>query len=704
MLSANDILFRHTGRFLCVPDSSVELPLTVITAWIRNYEGLGYVPSETLIAAFKTLSIAEAQKFHTETLQILARTRGVTNYKPFYPNFPKETQTLSDAELYLNATLHYLTVGLTDIGINLPIWELKYSASKRPSLRDTVKLTVIDLATEQDLGAVCKNIVTANTSMTPQWREDLKWFITNGTLELTEKIPNRENLATVAAMLIQHSPDAIVSTLKPHVKTATDVLRVAVALSGGDVSLAKPTKFVKITRPQRRALLQLVELVADNRIDEDLRKWQGPWLRLSERLHSREYASRFPKASQAIQRLRENTLQPSLMSKVKTAFPVDLAKTLDLLKTTPGEFTRQLDWLLCNLTFSYRPSVITAWKTVVDKVSTPVLLQIIAHFQSRSVAKSQRIFFPKGNLNKAHVEPDTRPVLPLVICEQIVEIARTALIDRFRSLPALGKCWVGTELLNYPVPHSGRNSTANLRQLVRGSRVQLDTTKPINRFFIHWRNSQDRVDLDLSSQVYDDNWNLVSEASYFNLRDSRHGIYHSGDITTAPKGAAEYIDVDSAAVRARGGRYILMLVNSFTNQRFCDIPEISAGWQQRESDSSGEIFEPRTVVDRFEVSSDATMAVPLIIDVVDNCVLWMDLSVKNSNLVANNVRNNATNIRTVCQGIVEMNKPSLWELFSLHAQARGALVQDPTQADVKFGVEGDITPQDSAKIASEFLT
>lgn len=33
-----------------------------------------------------------------------------------------------------------------------------------------------------------------------------------------------------------------------HVRTATDVLRLAVALSGGDVSLAEPRKFGKFRR------------------------------------------------------------------------------------------------------------------------------------------------------------------------------------------------------------------------------------------------------------------------------------------------------------------------------------------------------------------------------------------------------------------------------------------------------------------------
>jgi hypothetical protein len=53
-------------------------------------------------------------------------------------------------------------------------------------------------------------------------------------------------LAFLGAELIRNTSD-VDAVLGAQVKTATDVLRLAVAMSGGDVSLAQACKFAKAT-------------------------------------------------------------------------------------------------------------------------------------------------------------------------------------------------------------------------------------------------------------------------------------------------------------------------------------------------------------------------------------------------------------------------------------------------------------------------
>ena len=60
-------------------------------------------------------------------------------------------------------------------------------------------------------------------------------------------------LGFLGAELIRNTSDAD-AVLAPHVKTATDVLRLAVAMSGGDVSLATACKFGKFRRSERARL------------------------------------------------------------------------------------------------------------------------------------------------------------------------------------------------------------------------------------------------------------------------------------------------------------------------------------------------------------------------------------------------------------------------------------------------------------------
>ena len=78
----------------------------------------------------------------------------------------------------------------------------------------------------------------------------MKWFVAqyrDGIKRLLpDQIPCKENLAFLGAELIRNTSDAD-AVLGTHVKTATDVLRLAVAMSGGDVSLAQACKFAKAT-------------------------------------------------------------------------------------------------------------------------------------------------------------------------------------------------------------------------------------------------------------------------------------------------------------------------------------------------------------------------------------------------------------------------------------------------------------------------
>ena len=55
------------------------------------------------------------------------------------------------------------------------------------------------------------------------------------------------------------------------------------------------------------------------------------------------------------------------------------------------------------------------------------------------------------------------------------------------------------------------------------------------------------------------------------------------------------------------------------------------------------------------------------------------------------------------RALTSLAKTDLHTLFSLHAQARGQLVDDPAEADTVFAVDRGITPFDGTRIAAEFL-
>ena len=85
-------------------------------------------------------------------------------------------------------------------------------------------------------------------------------------------------------------------------KTATDVLRLSVAMSDGDVSLGDKTHFKKFSRPERKMILGMLDTI-DTPL-EDMKRHRTKWLRLGEKLHPGEYKNRFTNASHIFHILR----------------------------------------------------------------------------------------------------------------------------------------------------------------------------------------------------------------------------------------------------------------------------------------------------------------------------------------------------------------------------------------------------------------
>ncbi len=676
------------------------LPVEYAATLAKEAERLGYLLSPALLEGCRTLSAGQLAAFRTELLDELTRLRGGhREFVPLYPDFPAGVMARSRAELYLNALLHYWTDGR---------FRPPAEARERYPLLDEVELTPLDRGAREEFETLFAQIAGANAAFSEQDRADLAWFAAEygpkiGPL-LPAAVPQKENVAYLAALLLAHAGrETAGQLLGAFCRTATDVLRLAVALSGGDVSLAAPTKFRAFTRAERALLLGLLERVPPDAADEDLRRWEGRWLRLGERLHPGEYARRFPQAARAFQSLRAGTPVETLRGAVEAALAAgNVADAAARLTARPGEFARRLDHLLRrDPSPESQDAVLSAFAESAGGVSTPVLLQVRHHFAVRAAAGGGdlRVFFPKGSVAKARAVPSALPPLPADVCDRAVAACETALRARFGALPPLGRVYVDPGLREFMVPFALRSASKTLRTLVRGSRLPLPPCDVL-RFFVWWRNGADRTDIDLSAALFGPDFGYVDVLSYYNLEGV--GGVHSGDIVDAPEGAAEFIDITLAKVREMGVRYVVMSLNSYTRQAYKDLPECFAGWMARQKPGSGEIFEPSTVQDRLDITADSRIALPLIIDVAEERVIWCDLSLKHHPVWENNVDANLGPLQVTLRSLVEMSRPNLYDLFRLHAEARGTLAARPDEAEVVFSPEAG-TPFRLEEIAADFM-
>lgn len=689
----NQELFLRRATKVHVPVGSGGATRAQVASAIQEIAAFHCILSESVIERIGMLSADELARWLRDMLGVLRRRVGAhVQHQPFYPGFPEQVLKASKAELYLTAVMHYLTLR------RLPAHE----HARPPLLEGKLVPWLIELGRVAEFESLLAPLVSSRTSLSEVDAADVAWFIRQYRGDvfrlLPGDVPFREIRALVGGALVQHvAGDARVDEfLDRNVETATDALRLAVALSGGDVSLTTATtRFAPMKRGVRRLLLRLLDR-APNAV-EDVMRHAERWKRLAEVLHPGDYADKYPRALAAITAARRNDAPASFGSRVEALLAQrHIAALTPLLQQRPGEFARRLD---VTLRRSTEPgAVLDAFETVAAQASTPILLQVLA--QARAPRPLPlRAFTPKGALAKVYGIQDRREPLAPEVLARAARICQDALVKRFASLPPLGRCFVDPALRDYIVPLAQRAASKSLRTLVRGSRLPLPDTRFI-RLFLWWKNGRARTDIDLSAAFFDANFVFMQTVAYYNLKG--FGGYHSGDIVDAPQGASEFIDLDIDALVEKGIRYVVTSINSYTRQPYCDLPECFAGWMARADLASGEVYEPRTVVDRIDIASDTQICLPFVMDLQERRVLWADLGLT-STPRWNNVRNNLSGVSLMLRALVHTPRPDLETLFDLHVRARGERVETPQQAETVFAPHQGITPFDVDVIRSRFL-
>ena len=622
-------------------------------------------------------------------------------YRPFYPDFPIQVRSASEAALLVNAALHYLgdVVGVRILPDYRP-------SPREPLPGDDDALTELGLARAQDLERIVADLAAQATPFSTQDRADLTALRDFGP-EAAPHVAVKENLAVLTVTF----PDLDFSA---SYRTVTDVLRLAVAMAGGDVSLAEPCRFPSFSRAQRRRLLGLLDAVGqvqDSRDSaEEMARRCERWKRLARHLRPGDYARRFPRAAALLRQVASGDAEAGFTSRLEEALARrDVKGALRLLTTRPGVFARRLNHLLrlCADDVA-RERVVAEFARVAPEVSLPVLARLWEYFSSPGPdALPWRVVAIKAATGtKTTLTPSTRRPGPADAA--VVRSVEEAL----RQPKRLGRIAVDQGLYGgYTAPVGLRSASPGMRTAGRGTRLPLPEGETI-RFFLHWRDLPEappeapgpagpaatadrdtRVDLDLSAFFVSEDFTRTEQIAYYNLRST--AAAHSGDLTSAPDGAAEFIDVTLAEALRQGWRYVVMTVHSFSHHRLSEVPECWAGAMTRGADpQSGEIFEASTVMQRLDLISPTFNATPFVIDLAERHLIWWDLPVGVGEHQVANLDRSSNRVLAHLLDLLEGRRMPLAHLLSLLADA---VVEDPDAARLVFG-EGGIMPWQTERI------
>lgn len=707
------LIRRIMSVFVPAPEKESDGRQTapMVAAMAKNVEALGFAFSANLTAALVAQTPEFLKSFYAELIQTLRALIGADKtFEPFYPNFPAQVAEASDAELFLNAIVHYASFGTL-----IP----DYPKDERfPLVGETPFKEIRLLQDEKDVMAIFTNLLSSSVPLSEQDQADVRWFVENTAYAefVPAEIPMKETKAFFGMLLIERGD---VETAKGLYRTATDVLRLIAAMSGCDVSLSSRIRVRKMKRSERRFVMDL--LAGCGSILEDMFRNRPLWIVVGEIVHPGEFAGKkaYAQVVSAFEQIRKDDKPMFFGGQVEAAIGLgDWRTAVELLKTRPGEFARMLDRIL-RIEGADADAVISGFGLVAGQVSTRVLWQAKAHFDHRG-EHDARAFFPKGNEAKCRLVKNDLTDLPKDVCEKASDACLKGILEQYAKKPAMGSVYVDPEFRCYAAPFTQRASSAGFMQVARGSRLPLSPDCRVVRPFIWWTNTSygERVDVDLAVSFLSEDWSFMGEVSYCSVRNDSLNAYHSGDFTNGGpfggEGVSEFVDFSPKFLLEHGVRYACVQVHMYSMQPFNELP-CFFGWMERSDAQSGEVFEPKTVKNRIALTMNATSAIPAIIDCLTGEVVWADMTARSGvRFGGNNVYSNVDATSATAWAIVNWEKPSLYDVVRANAQARGTLTDDRNAADVIFSndptrplvkvVERDENGRESVKEVEKAVT
>ncbi len=723
---SNEIALRYRQSLVIEPGTGEASPLAIL-GLLAELAQVGYTLDKPVMDMLKTYNETELAMFHGFILKTINGMIGNNvKHRPLFKNFPND---IPDDDTYLLSRIvgHFASVlGVVDAEAGTvlscghvidprlfdldefgacPICqcqvdELGFEDGNRPELKDITQAKVITMGNGATVINIFRNLISSNSSISEEDKTTIGTLISNNSAIIPfipEIIPFKENMATMVGSVLNNVEDVneAIEGIAGFVNTATDILRVAVHLSGGDVSLSNKQDRIKLSNPQRRLVMSLLDKI--NKPAEDMLGHRMRWIRVGEVLHIGQKAKKYPNAYKAFDLIRNNPETIATFNRNVEALVHNINKAtnnamekelVELLSKRPGMFARRLDWML--RTFKDPSVAVTMFLGLISQLPTIMLMTINKHISGRvdDSVESKRFFIPKGSLAKLQVVEDVRNLIDTkfaaIICTEIED----ELELRFSKLEPLGWVYLNPSLKDIPIPTGQRSASKSLVTLPRGAHISIPEANVI-RMFLYWKENAEvgRVDVDISAVAYDENWKKKFHLSYTNL--SSVGGVHSGDIQSAPNGASEFIDIEISKSKENGVRYVTLNVFSYTHQKFTTF-EAFAGVMGRDEAGSGEIYEPTTVTHRFDLAGDTAHNLPLILDLEKNELIWSDMAL--SSYMFNNVESSNSEISEVAKMIegLKYTKPTLGELFQLHCEGRAIRVDTERAEDVEYDTEFDM--------------
>lgn len=680
-----DIALRHLNGIL-VPEnvtSDENVSNEIFATVLKKFEGYGYTFDKELAKTLYALNTEKLKKISDVFLEVVRKFKSDNAYTVFYRNFPEEVMNLSEMETYFLQFLHYL-IGYLPEGAEVN--ESEESIETEPS--EFVKLSHLKRVSEIEMFDLLKNLLSSNVTLSETNLKDvltlLKYCDEKETKELIRQIKMKETLMRIAKVQFEET-----GSTYAEFSTATDVLRFIALLSGEKLN-PRFIAFKYFKRPELNILISKLENV--NYLLDDMKRYRKPWRKFFLMNGNRISFEKYPKVKQAADMLfgkfshitKKGKFELS-RNRMNEMSDTEFEEFLASFSKYSGDYIRNLLSLVNRISEERAEKVLKYFLDAAKEANTRLLFQVCDRILNVKSGEAGRVVNAKNNWL---VLEETIKLSDAVL-QKTAEAVSYAILEKLSEKEPLGKVWIDESYQNIAMTTSEKDSNSSLRPLTRGSVIPYSSEVDTLRFYVAWKNFEgNRVDLDLSAVKFDADFNHLGELAYYS--HNQEGMAFSGDITDAPQGALEYIDIfDIEKVKEDGTRYVLMTVRSYNGYTFKEMGTAYAGvleLSKKEAKDKKNLYSS-AVRHGFALSSNTQTVNTLIVDLEENKYVWLDMNLPtNSERKTSNYLTNAqiASLKDLLNYFVKKEKVSMYQLLMLNAIARGEVAESAEDADIVF--------------------
>lgn len=594
---------------------------------ISNMAYFGFAPSKAVVDAMTSLSEQELEmvwaKLSKALKYVTAADRKMGKFV-VYKNFPQEVLSMSQAEYWINQIFMYL---------GLPNDLFTEEEQQRESVYEKIDPRILDLADDSTRLKIYKRLKSQPAEWTVFQKAQatlLSDSLDSGGLDLDDFTHKSNGVELIASAW----PDILNGSRTVSVSTATDVMRIAAALSGVDVSLRKKEKFRKFSRPERRLLVSLLD--GAKHIESDFALRTEQWKRLLSFLKPGEF--KYDKVKSAYDKLYRSKLRAD-------GSPIELGllhkdvSVFEALRARPGEFLRRL-----HKTYAVFGRVaFENFLTIMDKLTVSQLLKLDGYLSTANT-RSHYLVTPRGSWSKAKILQNDK----VKLSEEDLSFIRKAISaevgKRLRDLYPEGFV-VDPRTALVKLQSNGQE----LAPYGRGTVLEIPDNITFIRTASYWENKSNRNTwFDNGFNFFDEKWEHKGAICWDSVApfsqdeedddvdpddigvidySADRPCVFSGDPTNVKElngRACQMIDLYPKKLMAEGVRYAVWSILSYNALPFSNAEEVVATLQWGGDEEANGLFEPSRAQMVFPISGNELTKVVAYIDFVENKLIYLD--------------------------------------------------------------------------------